>query len=839
MPRAETSFISYHEIRNNNRAPKGTGCWPGTFGPTCESPCPVHCAGVECDSVTGLCIAGCVSGYLGDSCTLACSPGTWGPACENNCGVKCLEGVCNNVHGTCTQGCMTGYQGSKCGSNLIDVTNDLRLFGSASLLNTVTNDMPVVGSCDCSPTRGFSSLTKFSISCTGFHNNVLPLNFRIIINDTVVGEGGTANFSDVVLPGGLSHDDYNTNITIEVTDKYNGTASYNFLVLVYPSVTEYIDTINQPPVSTSGCVVSPLSGYTLITNYTVICSQFTDLDPPLTYYLYHKGQTSDTEDKVHRELLCESKMKTIKCDAGDTIKIMSAMYGRKARSVCPHAAVSNLKCEAESSMVKVSQACDGKDKCVLSATNSVFGDPCGETFKYLDVQYKCNTEFLLYKGNDTKTTGFYLGEGLGENHTVSLVFRAKDAYNAATDIDLPVEVLPYNSSDTSEDILDFVQSTFLSGETADTSGLTIETIGTLGNVVNIDTTVNNTGDADRLQQRSEIRELLTQSLLNAEISPNFDVVIQVVQILDSLVKVKEEVTEKQEEITVAVFHNLTEKFNDMKKTDILETRSTSMNLLTSMGSVLTLIKDRGTDLKEINTTNTGPITEAAKDEKLEKVKRNSLQMMASVGKVVDILTETIESANEAVIIQTPVMSVRVQEIDNMTETNLTLSVLSDNSSISLLLPPTQTLRQSVPGAENSSVYTQIVVTKDNMYNWDQTAERFTSSVVDVVVKDAQLQTKTLTNMSDPVTLQFQVEDQNLESSTLEFTYETARSQVKSSSLLKVSLTNLDPAMALQVYAKVVESDLTLMLYRTTNETVFSRTVQQHGIPIPVKLCPQR
>ncbi|XP_021366370.1 uncharacterized protein LOC110458787 [Mizuhopecten yessoensis] len=315
----------------------------------------------------------------------------------------------------------------------IDVANNVSFSGSASLLNIFANDIPVAGSCDCSPTRGFSSLTKFSISCAGFHDNDLPLNFRIIINDTVVGEGGTANFSDVVLPGGLSHDDYNTNITIEVTDKYNGTSSYNFLVLVYPSVTEYIDTINQPPVSTSGCVVSPLSGYTLITNYTVICSPFTDLDPPLTYYLYHKGQTSDTES-------------------------------------------------------------------------------------------------LLYKGNDTKTTALYLGEGLGENHTVSLVFRAKDAYNAATDIDLSWEG----------------RISYTKIGSSDTSGLTIETIGTLGNAINVDTTVNNTSDADRLQQRSEIRESLTQSLLHAEITPNFDVVNQVVQVLDSLVKVKEEVTEKQE-----------------------------------------------------------------------------------------------------------------------------------------------------------------------------------------------------------------------------------------------------------------------------------------------------
>ncbi|XP_021366367.1 uncharacterized protein LOC110458785, partial [Mizuhopecten yessoensis] len=80
---------------------------------------------------------------------------------------------------------------------------------------------------------------------------------------------------------------------------------------------------------------------------------------------------------------------------------------------------------------------------------------------------------------------------------------------------------------------------------------------------------------------------------------------------------------------------------------------------------------------------------------------------------------------------------------------------------------------------------------------------------------------------------FYLLDQNLESNTLEFTYETARSQVISSRLLKVTMTDLDPAMTLQVYTKILESDLTLMLYRATkDETVSSRTVQQHGIPIP-------
>ncbi|XP_060070842.1 IgGFc-binding protein-like, partial [Ylistrum balloti] len=95
------------------------------------------------------------------------------------------------------------------------------------------------------------------------------------------------------------------------------------------------------------------------------------------------------EVKTHKELLCEWKTKTIKCDAGETVKIISAFYGRKSRSVCPHSKIGNLNCKSKSSMVKVKEACDGRNTCVLSAFNSIFGDPCGGTFKYLEVQYVC------------------------------------------------------------------------------------------------------------------------------------------------------------------------------------------------------------------------------------------------------------------------------------------------------------------------------------------------------------------------------------------------------------------------------------------------------------------
>ncbi|OWF49551.1 L-rhamnose-binding lectin CSL3 [Mizuhopecten yessoensis] len=92
---------------------------------------------------------------------------------------------------------------------------------------------------------------------------------------------------------------------------------------------------------------------------------------------------------IKTEVVCEGRRKTIKCDAGETIKVMSSMYGRTTKSVCPNRATYNVKCKATSSMAKVSEACDGTSECILSASNTVFGDPCRGTYKYLEVEYKC------------------------------------------------------------------------------------------------------------------------------------------------------------------------------------------------------------------------------------------------------------------------------------------------------------------------------------------------------------------------------------------------------------------------------------------------------------------
>uniref|UniRef100_A0AAQ4NZP9 SUEL-type lectin domain-containing protein n=1 Tax=Gasterosteus aculeatus aculeatus TaxID=481459 RepID=A0AAQ4NZP9_GASAC len=78
-------------------------------------------------------------------------------------------------------------------------------------------------------------------------------------------------------------------------------------------------------------------------------------------------------------------------DQGLQIRVYGADYGRRDTTTCiykrPDAQVQNVLCSAPSP--KVAERCNGKNNCTISATNSVFGDPCGGTYKYLEVAYIC------------------------------------------------------------------------------------------------------------------------------------------------------------------------------------------------------------------------------------------------------------------------------------------------------------------------------------------------------------------------------------------------------------------------------------------------------------------
>ena len=108
----------------------------------------------------------------------------------------------------------------------------------------------------------------------------------------------------------------------------------------------------------------------------------------IEFYIYSlkKSLALGEEQKT---TVCEHKKQKISCGAGNVIEIIRASYGRTSTEICKSSAMRNTNCHATTSDNKVGLNCNGKESCELFASNSVFGDPCLGTFKYLDVEYRC------------------------------------------------------------------------------------------------------------------------------------------------------------------------------------------------------------------------------------------------------------------------------------------------------------------------------------------------------------------------------------------------------------------------------------------------------------------
>uniref|UniRef100_A0A672HB94 SUEL-type lectin domain-containing protein n=1 Tax=Salarias fasciatus TaxID=181472 RepID=A0A672HB94_SALFA len=76
------------------------------------------------------------------------------------------------------------------------------------------------------------------------------------------------------------------------------------------------------------------------------------------------------------------------------ISVVKANYGRLDGKKCSRgrsrAQLGNVRCKNPAK--KVAQRCNGKRRCNLRASNSVFGDPCRGTYKYLEVDFVCKSE---------------------------------------------------------------------------------------------------------------------------------------------------------------------------------------------------------------------------------------------------------------------------------------------------------------------------------------------------------------------------------------------------------------------------------------------------------------
>uniref|UniRef100_A0A3P8PCH1 SUEL-type lectin domain-containing protein n=1 Tax=Astatotilapia calliptera TaxID=8154 RepID=A0A3P8PCH1_ASTCA len=100
---------------------------------------------------------------------------------------------------------------------------------------------------------------------------------------------------------------------------------------------------------------------------------------------------------------CEGSQANLHCDDGHIIAVHWANYGRRDTTTCsyqrPECEIQNARCINPTS--KVADSCNGKRSCIIEASNSVFGDPCPGTYKYLEVVYTCESKCLKDPLNDS------------------------------------------------------------------------------------------------------------------------------------------------------------------------------------------------------------------------------------------------------------------------------------------------------------------------------------------------------------------------------------------------------------------------------------------------------
>lgn len=99
--------------------------------------------------------------------------------------------------------------------------------------------------------------------------------------------------------------------------------------------------------------------------------------------------------QIKLSLFVTVKRGFIRCENGSKIRIMSANYGRTDDQVCPGVAISTRTCLSKSSEIKVKWNCNGYASCHLRASSQIFGDPCANFSKFLEVKYHCVSNFHL------------------------------------------------------------------------------------------------------------------------------------------------------------------------------------------------------------------------------------------------------------------------------------------------------------------------------------------------------------------------------------------------------------------------------------------------------------
>uniref|UniRef100_A0A3P8PCD2 Uncharacterized protein n=1 Tax=Astatotilapia calliptera TaxID=8154 RepID=A0A3P8PCD2_ASTCA len=112
-------------------------------------------------------------------------------------------------------------------------------------------------------------------------------------------------------------------------------------------------------------------------------------DPGVCTYL----DTTYTCVPAIHSVTCEGSQANLQCGEGQVIVVSWANYGRRDNTTCSHGRpdpqLQNVHCSSPSSAEYVTNRCNWQNNCTVGASNTVFGDPCSGTYKYLEVFYTC------------------------------------------------------------------------------------------------------------------------------------------------------------------------------------------------------------------------------------------------------------------------------------------------------------------------------------------------------------------------------------------------------------------------------------------------------------------
>ncbi|XP_070563629.1 adhesion G protein-coupled receptor L2-like isoform X2 [Ptychodera flava] len=100
--------------------------------------------------------------------------------------------------------------------------------------------------------------------------------------------------------------------------------------------------------------------------------------------------TTNGEPELYYTVVCENRNLQISCFNGKVIDVQIANYGRQDTNTCfKQGRMDDTNCRAPNSLEIVAGRCNGQYFCTVNASSTIFNDPCPNTYKYLEVKFRC------------------------------------------------------------------------------------------------------------------------------------------------------------------------------------------------------------------------------------------------------------------------------------------------------------------------------------------------------------------------------------------------------------------------------------------------------------------